>query len=136
MIDVKFVGSYNGKVDSKKRVTVPLVFRKVLDSNRLILSYEHVLSFPMIAVFNDSNVFYRIMEDYFGKKSSEIDFSRHVSSISRIVDIDSAHRVALGVDSFLEPKDEVTFVGIRDYFEIWKTEDYERYSKREKNLHL
>ena len=130
MINDRFIGSYNMTVDGKNRVTVPAEFRKKLESNSLILACEHVSSYPMIAVFDDSDVFFRVMEDYFGKQFSDIDFSRDASSISRTVNVDSANRIALGADSFLESTAEVTFVGIRDHFEIWKAEDLKSYSKR------
>ena len=130
-------GSYPMSVDSKARITLPIGFRKELDSKALKLVPYHgcVYGFTpkgfddwMYGLFNSAG-------HEFNQRSSRDElFQRVLNSSATDVEIDSAGRIALGKLDVAKPgrreqlglTGEVMVVGNGSHFEVWSSDAWAR----------
>lgn len=129
------LGQYDGKVGAKNRIAFPKRLRSVLGDKLIItLGYENSL----IVVSQES--WKALLEGTEGKpfiQSETRETQRFLLGGASFVELDDKGRFVLPayLREFAKIKDEVIFLGLSRYVEIWDKEKWEEYKKNlEKNI--
>lgn len=129
------LGQYEGKVGAKNRIAFPKKFREVLGDSLIITQgYENSL----IIVSQES--WKSLLEGTEGKpfiQSETRETQRFLLGGASFVELDSKGRFVLPLylRSFAKIKNEVIFLGLSRYVEIWDKVCWEQYRENlEKNI--
>lgn len=129
------IGQYEGKIDEKGRTALPKKFREVLGEEIIVtLGYENAL----IVVSTDN--WKQLLEGTEGRPFIEYETretQRFLLGGASLLALDNKGRLVLPayLRSFGEIKDEVVFLGLSRYVEIWDKKKWEIYrQKLEKNI--
>jgi len=129
------IGQYEGRIGAKSRVAFPKKFREVLGDNLIVtLGYENSL----IVVSEEG--WKALLEGTEGKpfiQSETRETQRFLLGGASSVELDSKGRFIIPgyLREFAEIKDEVIFLGLSRYVEIWSKKRWEEYKKNlEKNI--
>jgi len=129
------IGQYDGKIDSKGRTALPKKFRELLGEKLIItLGYENSL-----IVVSEKN-WKALLEGTQGRPfidSATRETQRFLLGGASNVELDGKGRFILPsyLREFGKVKDEVVFLGLSRYVEIWSKEVWEEYRKTlEKNI--
>ena len=133
MIDL-LLGKQYAKIDKKNRVIIPAIYRKIMKTSEFVLVKKQKSDYPVIALFNNVKDYNFGMVEYYDQLPLTDDLIRDYSMNSKIVESDSADRILLSGFEEFEDNIEVVFVGMQRYLEIWKKDDFENYSKKQKSL--
>lgn len=123
------IGQYVGKLGAKNRIAFPKNFREVLgDKLILTLGYENSL-----IVVSEQN-WKALLEGTEGKpfiQKSARETQRFLLGGASSITLDSKGRFVLSyyLRSFAEIKNEVIFLGLQRFVEIWSKERWETYRK-------
>lgn len=127
------IGQYEAKLGAKGRVAFPAKFRKELGDKLIItLGYENSL-----IVVSQSN-WKALLEGTEGKpfiQSETRETQRFLLGGAVEIELDSKGRfiVPLFLRQFAKIKDEVIFLGLSRYVEIWDKSTWEEYRKNLEN---
>lgn len=129
------IGQYDGKIDVKGRSAFPKKFREILGDKLIVtLGYENAL-----IVVSEKN-WKALLEGTEGRPfidSATRETQRFLLGGASGVELDSKGRFILPayLREFGKIKDEVVFIGLSRYVEIWSKEVWEEYRKNlEKNI--
>ncbi|OGH38854.1 MAG: division/cell wall cluster transcriptional repressor MraZ [Candidatus Levybacteria bacterium RIFCSPLOWO2_01_FULL_36_10] len=129
------IGQYEGRIGAKSRVAFPKKFREVLGDNLIVtLGYENSL----IVVSEEG--WKALLEGTEGKpfiQSETRETQRFLLGGASSVELDSKGRFIIPgyLRGYAEIKDEVVFLGLSRYVEIWDKKRWEEYKKNlEKNI--
>ena len=129
------LGQHEGKIDEKGRVALPKKFREILGEKIIVtLGYENSL----IIVSEDN--WKQLLEGTEGRPFIEYETretQRFLLGGASLVTLDSKGRFILPpyLRTFGEIKDEVVFLGLSKYVEVWDKKKWEEYRKKlEENI--
>ena len=129
------IGQYDGKIDSKGRTAFPKKFREILGDNLIVtLGYENSL-----IIVSEEN-WKALLEGTEGRpfiESATRETQRFLLGGASSVSLDGKGRFILPVylREFARIKDEVVFIGLSRYVELWGKENWLKYRKTlEKNI--
>ncbi len=129
------IGQYDGKIDSKGRTALPKKFREVLGDKLIVtFGYENAL-----IVVSEEN-WKALLEGTEGRpfiESEARETQRFLLGGASGVGLDVKGRFILPgyLREFGKIKDNVVFIGLARYVEIWDKESWSQYSKNlEKNI--
>lgn len=129
------LGQYEGKIDEKGRTALPKKFREVLGDKIIItLGYENSL----IAVSEEN--WKQLLEGTEGRPFIEYETretQRFLLGGASLLALDAKGRFVLPayLRSFGAIKDEVVFLGLSKYVEIWDKKKWDEYRKKlEENI--
>ncbi|MBI4091849.1 MAG: division/cell wall cluster transcriptional repressor MraZ [Candidatus Levybacteria bacterium] len=129
------IGQYEAKIDKKGRTAIPKKFREILGSNVIItLGYESSL-----IVVSESQ-WQALLEGTAGRPFIEYETretQRFLLGGASSVELDNKGRFILPsyLREFAKIKEEVIFLGLSRYVEIWDKKRWEEYhAKLEKNI--
>lgn len=129
------LGQYEGKVGAKNRMAFPKKLREILGNKLIVtLGYENSL----IVVSEEG--WEALLEGTEGKpfiQSEARETQRFILGGASFVELDVKGRFILPnyLRTFAKIKDEVIFLGLSRYVEIWDKENWELYRKNlEKNI--
>lgn len=129
------LGQYEAKVGAKNRIAFPKRLRDVLGDKLIVtLGYENSL----IVVSQES--WKALLEGTEGKpfiQSETRETQRFLLGGASFVELDSKGRFVLPayLREFAKIKDEVIFLGLSRYVEVWDKKSWEEYKKNlEKNI--
>ncbi len=127
----KFLGKTEAKVDSKGRVFVPAVYRRMLEGAGDACLYLRVDAKTQCAKLYPSTEWEKLVEQLDAKLNlwnpEDVKLKRQFTSSFEMVELDASGRILLqkkvldkvGIEA------EALFVGVGNYFEIWKNETLE-----------
>lgn len=129
------LGQHEGKIDEKGRTALPKKFREILGEKIIVtLGYENSL----IIVSEDN--WKQLLEGTEGRPFIEYatrETQRFLLGGASLLTLDRKGRFVLPayLRSFGEIKDEVVFLGLSKYVEVWDKKKWEEYRKRlEENI--
>jgi MraZ protein len=129
------IGQYEGKIDSKGRTAFPKKFRDILGDKLIVtLGYENSL-----IVVSEEN-WKALLEGTEGKpfiQSETRETQRFLLGGASSVELDGKGRFVLPayLREFAKVKDNVVFIGLSRYIEIWDKDRWLEYRKNlEKNI--
>lgn len=129
------IGQYESKIDQKGRTALPKKFRNVLGEKIIVtLGYEHSL-----IIVSEEN-WKQLLEGTQGRPFIEYETretQRFLLGGASAVELDSKGRFILPsyLREFGEIKDEIIFLGLSKYVEIWDKKRWKEYrSNLEKNI--
>lgn len=129
------IGQYEGKIGEKSRIAFPKRFREILGDKLIVtLGYEKSL------IVVSETGWKALLEGTEGRpfiQSEARETQRFLLGGASLVELDSKGRFILPnyLRSFAEVKDEVIFIGLSRYVEIWDKKRWEEYSRNlEKNI--
>jgi MraZ protein len=129
------IGQYEGKIDTKGRAGFPKKFREILGDKLIVtLGYENSL-----IVVSEEN-WKALLEGTEGRPfidSATRETQRFLLGGASNVELDDKGRFVLPfyLREFAKVKDEVVFIGLSRYVEVWSKEIWEEYRKTlEKNI--
>ncbi|MCL4353754.1 division/cell wall cluster transcriptional repressor MraZ [Patescibacteria group bacterium] len=129
------IGQYEGKIDSKGRTALPKKFRKILGDKLIItLGYENALT-----VVSEEN-WKALLEGTEGRpfiESETRETQRFLLGGASNVSLDGKGRFILPgyLREFGRIRENVVFIGLSRYVEIWDKKRWEEYQKGlEKNI--
>lgn len=129
------IGQYEGKIDSKGRTALPKKFREILGDDLIVtLGYENAL-----IVVSEKN-WKSLLEGTEGRPfidSPTRETQRFLLGGATSVSLDGKGRFILPsyLREFGKIKENVVFLGLSRYVEIWSKEVWEEYRKTlEKNI--
>ncbi|MCL5438484.1 MAG: division/cell wall cluster transcriptional repressor MraZ [Patescibacteria group bacterium] len=132
---IMLIGQYDGKIGTKGRVAFPKRFREILGDKLIVtLGYENSL-----VVVSEEN-WKALLEGTEGKpfiQSEARETQRFLLGGATNIELDSKGRfiIPFYLRSFAKIKDEVIFLGLSRYVEIWDKEVWESYRQNlEKNI--
>jgi MraZ protein len=132
---VMLLGQYDGKIDAKGRTAFPKKFREVLGDKLIItLGYENSL-----IVVSEEN-WKALLEGTEGKpfiQSETRETQRFLLGGASNIELDGKGRFILPayLREFAKVKDNVVFIGLSRYVEIWDKDRWLEYRKAlEKNI--
>lgn len=130
-----FIGNFQNKLDAKGRVSIPASFRSVLkrmshagpDAPVAAMYLRPSLEYPCIEVWTEIG-FEKLAEplssgyDQFSKAHE--DFAMALFGDARQAETDKEGRIVVPPElaEFANLKDNVTFIGVRNIFQIWEPE--------------
>lgn len=123
------LGQYEGKVGVKSRVAFPKKFRETLGDKLIITKgYEQTL------IIVSEEGWKALLEGTEGKpfiQSEARETQRFLLGGAAFVELDSKGRfiIPFYLRSFAEIKDEIIFLGLSRYVEVWDKTRWEQYSK-------
>lgn len=127
------IGQYEGKVGAKNRVALPKKIRELL-GDRLIVTkgYENSL------IIVSEGGWEALLEGTEGKpfiQSEARETQRFILGGATFVELDDKGRFIIPsyLREFAEIKDEVIFLGLSRYVELWDKSKWEKYSKNLEN---
>ena len=126
----RFRGTYDGKKDGKNRISIPAAYRNALKSDdssenlRLVLRPSH--KFPCIEGwsrdgFDEQEQMLAALPRF---SEAEEDLALVLNSDASDVEADATGRIVLpiGLISFAELGDQVTFLSAGSHFQIWNSD--------------
>ena len=129
------IGQYEGKIDSKGRTALPKKFREILGDKLIItLGYENALT-----VVSEEN-WKALLEGTEGRpfiESETRETQRFLLGRASNIELDSKGRFILPgyLREFGRIRENVVFIGLSRYVEIWDKKRWEEYQKGlEKNI--
>ena len=129
------LGQYEGKVGAKSRVAFPKKLREIIGNKLIItLGYENSL------IIVSEEGWKALLEGTQGKpfiQKESRETQRFLLGGANFVELDSKGRFILPnyLRSFAKIKDEVVFVGLSRYVELWDKDLWETYMRNlEKNI--
>ncbi len=129
------IGQYEGKIDEKGRCALPKKFRKILGDNIVVtLGYENSL------IIVSQKDWQKLLEGTRGRPFIEYETretQRFLLGGASLIELDDKGRFILPryLCEFGQIKDEIIFLGISGYVEIWDKKRWEEYRKNlEKNI--
>lgn len=129
------IGQYDGKIGAKSRVAFPKKFREELGDKLIVtLGYENSL------IIVSEEGWKALLEGTEGKpfiQSETRETQRFLLGGASSVELDSKGRFIIPgyLRGYAEIKDEVVFLGLSRYVEIWDKKRWEEYKKNlEKNI--
>ena len=129
------IGQYDGKIDTKGRMALPKKFREILGDDLIVtLGYENAL-----IVVSEKN-WRSLLEGTEGRPfidSATRETQRFLLGGATSVSLDGKGRFILPsyLREFGKIKENVVFLGLSRYVEIWSKEVWEEYRKTlEKNI--
>nr|MBI5456023.1 division/cell wall cluster transcriptional repressor MraZ [Candidatus Levybacteria bacterium] len=125
------IGQHDGKIDDKGRTALPKKFREVL-GDKLIITFGYENSLIIVSQEN----WKALLEGTEGRPFIESDTretQRFLLGGATSVELDNKGRFVLPayLREFAKIKDNVVFLGLSRYVEIW---DKDRWSQYQKNL--
>jgi MraZ protein len=129
------IGQHEGKVDVKNRIAFPKKFREIL-GDRLIVTFGYEKSLIIVSEKN----WKALLEGTEGKpfiQSEARETQRFLLGGASNVELDSKGRFVLPayLRGFAGVKDEVVFLGLSRYVELWDKNIWEEYRVNlEKNI--
>jgi MraZ protein len=129
------IGQYDGKVDSKGRTALPKKFREIL-GDKLIVTFGYENSLIVVSEEN----WKALLEGTEGRPFIESDTretQRFLLGGATSVELDIKGRFVLPsyLREFGKIKDDVVFIGLSRYVEIWDKVSWNNYQKNlEKNI--
>lgn len=125
------IGQYEGKVGAKSRIAFPKKFREIL-GDKLIITHGYEKTLVVVS----EEGWKALLEGTEGKpfiQSEARETQRFLLGGASNVELDSKGRfiIPLYLRSFAEIKNEVVFLGLSRYVEIW---DKTRWAEYKKNL--
>lgn len=127
------IGQYEGRVGAKNRVALPKKIRELL-GDRLIVTkgYENSL------IIVSEGGWKALLEGTEGKpfiQSEARETQRFILGGATFVELDDKGRFIIPsyLREFAEIKDEVIFLGLSRYVELWDKSKWEKYSKNLEN---
>mgnify|MGYP002499678438 CR=1 FL=1 len=135
-IVVVFLGTFEHSIDPKNRLTLPAVWRKLLDDKVIIsISSDNCIEIRTIEA-------YKAYTDTLLKLDTKKEMNRRIQrtifSNSSEIQIDSANRILLPASliNLAKIKKSVVMFGVVDKIEIWNLDEYtsEKRSSDVKNL--
>lgn len=129
------LGQHEGKIDEKGRTALPKKFREILGEKIIVtLGYENSL----IIVSEDN--WKQLLQGTEGRPFIEYETretQRFLLGGASLLTLDSKGRFVLPayLRTFGEIKDEVVFLGLSKYVEVWDKKKWEEYRKKlEENI--
>ena len=129
------IGQYDGKIDNKGRSAFPKKFRQILGDKLIVtLGYENSL-----IVVSEEN-WKALLEGTEGRpfiQSETRETQRFLLGSASNIELDSKGRFILPayLRDYAKIEDEVVFIGLSRYVEIWDKRRWEEYRKHlEKNI--
>jgi MraZ protein len=129
------IGQHEGKIDAKNRIAFPKKFRKILGDRLIVtLGYENSL-----IIVSEKN-WKALLEGTEGKpfiQSETRETQRFLLGGASNVELDNKGRFVLPayLRGFGKIKDEVVFLGLSRYVELWDKSHWEEYRLNlEKNI--
>lgn len=129
------IGQYDGKIDNKGRSAFPKKFRQILGDKLIVtLGYENSL-----IVVSEEN-WKALLEGTEGRpfiQSETRETQRFLLGSASNIELDSKGRFILPayLRDYAKIEDEVVFIGLSRYVEIWDKGRWEEYRKHlEKNI--
>ncbi len=129
------IGQYDGKIDSKGRTALPKKFREILGDKLIVtFGYENAL-----IVVSEEN-WKALLEGTEGRpfiESEARETQRFLLGGASSVELDVKGRFVLPgyLREFGKIKDNVVFIGLSRYVEIWDKDSWSKYSQNlEKNI--
>lgn len=128
-------GQYDGKIDSKGRTAFPKKFREIL-GGRLIITYGFENSLIVVSEAN----WKALLEGTEGRPFTEPETrqtQRYLLGGASDVELDGKGRFILPIylREFAKVKENVVFVGLSRYVEVWDKNIWSEYNKfLEKNI--
>jgi MraZ protein len=119
------IGEYTGKVGNKKRVSLPTKFREELGENIILTrGYEDALIIVNKKLWQ--NIASEVINGSFIDKNIR-DTSRFLVGGAKEVELDAQGRFVIPTPLFEHAglKDEVVFIGLANWIEIWDKEKWE-----------
>ena len=130
-----FLSTYNNKIDTKGRVSLPANFRDLItkENDTNIVIYKSLSKQCLVGCTNSYIEKLQDAVDKFDPFSAEKDaFETAIFSESVSLEIDKDGRINIPkqYSQFANISGNALFVGKGKIFEIWKPEDYDNYSKQ------
>ncbi|MCL5970602.1 MAG: division/cell wall cluster transcriptional repressor MraZ [Patescibacteria group bacterium] len=121
------IGQYEGKVGAKARTALPKKFREIL-GDKLIITKGYENSLIVVSEENWKALLEGTEGRPFIQKESR-ETQRFLLGGASFVELDSKGRfiVPLYLRGFAEIKDEIIFLGLSRYVEIWDKKKWEEY---------
>lgn len=129
------LGQYEAKIGAKGRIAIPKKFRGIL-GNRVIITFGYEKSLIVVS----EKGWKALLEGTEGRPFIERETretQRFLLGGASSVELDNKGRFILPfyLRSFAEIEDEVVFLGLSRYVEIWEKKRWEEYQKNlEKNI--
>lgn len=129
------IGQYEGKIGAKSRVAMPKKLREILGS-KLIITFGYENSLIIVS----EKGWQALLEGTEGKpfiQSEARQTQRFLLGGASFVELDSKGRFVIPgyLRSFAKIKDEVVFLGLHRYVEVWDKELWGKYQQElEKNI--
>jgi len=125
-----FIGEYKHTIDAKKRLSLPVKFRKEVGKNMVITrGFDNCLYvYPTIEW---KKVADKLRALSMGQSDTR-GFTRFMLSGALDVTLDSLGRILVPdfLREFAQLKSKVVVVGINDHIEIWNDRAWDQYKKR------
>jgi len=126
----RFLSNATNRIDSKGRVSVPAVFRSVLarlDVQELYCLQDFV--FPAISI-GGPELLERYekqieMLDPFSEEANRLSLLVHGGGVFMRLDAEGRLTITDFIRSYTRIRDEVTFVGRGQYFQLWEPKAFE-----------
>lgn len=119
-----FLGTYEHLIDAKNRLTLPAVWRKLLDDKVILsISSDNCIEIRTIAAYK---AYTDTLLKLDPKKESTRRIQRTIFSNSSEIQIDSANRILLPTSliNLAKIKKSVVMFGVVDRIEIWDQDEY------------
>lgn len=136
-----FLSNYVNKLDKKGRVSIPAQFRNVLNNagNAQIITYQSFINNCVEACSPERIEKLHSYIDGLDPFSEQKDaFATAILGGSQPLSLDGEGRVLLPEEyiEFLSLKENVSFVGKGNTFEIWQPETFKDYAARSRDIAL
>ncbi len=136
----KFTGTFDYALDAKGRVNIPARMREIIalyDLHTLTLRYMELGGFPVIRAYPTNFFNEKILgklNDIEGETAEDAFRIMSVTAESHQVKLDGHGRLNIPDDLLkkLDIQKEIRFVGMGDYFDIWKPETCEKFIAAQK----
>jgi MraZ protein len=119
------IGEYTGKIGNKKRVSLPTKFREELGNNVILTrGYEDALIIVNKKLWQ--NIASEVINGSFIDKNIR-DTSRFLVGGAKEIELDAQGRFVIPTPLFEHAglKDEVVFIGLANWIEIWDKQKWE-----------
>jgi MraZ protein len=124
------IGEYRHTIDTKKRLSLPAKFRKLMGKNMVITrGFDNCLSiYPLLEWKNVANK----LRDLSMGQADTRGFTRFMLSGAVDVSVDSLGRVLIPdfLKEFAQLQTKVVLIGINDHIEVWSEKAWDTYKKR------
>ncbi|AGA64712.1 Cell division protein MraZ [Liberibacter crescens BT-1] len=134
----RFLSNTTKKIDLKGRVSVPAVFRTVLDEQNIedLYCFQDLL-FPAISV-GGSDLLERFEQqinryDSFSLEAQQMSLLIHGGGVFLKLDTEGRLLINDFIREFTMIENEVTFVGRADHFQLWKPETFQAFQEQARN---
>jgi MraZ protein len=124
-----FIGEYTHTIDDKKRISLPIKFRKEIGKKIVITrGLDNCLFAYTIKEWIEISE--KLSELGMGQ-SDKRGFNRFMLSGATIIDVDSVGRILIpeNLREFIQIKDKVVFTGAGKRIEIWNEKQWNEYKQ-------